>query len=373
MRRCNTRTLTFLTLALSCCLPAMSAVKMTQTLVFHGYGPSNAGKNRATTTTLIQGVRSRTETSMEFEGKVLRRLTGKQTNISITDGQRKVMLGLDAKRETYTEMSFEQFLTQRDQLTDQLAALRGQTPQQSPEDGQERPQMEFSPPEVTITAAGTAQIAGYEARLMDVRVKMVGSYPESTETCDIRVSANLGFAETPGSDEVQAYYAAIAEELGFSRSQLLGAGQSVLSAMGNYAEGFEKLYDEIRKQKGTMVRQNLRVEVKGACGGPGSAGAAGTQATAPDSGQADSAEAPVARVKKMFGKLKLGRKKKNQEQAPEETPQAPAPSDVYTLMMAFDMETDSYEKVADLGNGPFAPPSGWKKIEQRGLAAAPKE
>ena len=46
------------------------------------------------------------------------------------------------------------------------------------------------------------------------------------------------------------YYTAISEELGFSRSQLLGAGQSVLSAMGNYAEGFEKLYDEVRKQRG---------------------------------------------------------------------------------------------------------------------------
>lgn len=366
MRRCNVRALTVLCLSFACSLPALSAVKMTQTMVFHGYGPNNIGRSRASTTTLIQGNHSRAETSLEFEGKLLKRLTGQQVDVSITDLERKVLLNLQPKRETYTEMTFAQFLAQRDQLTEQLAAMRGQTPQQAEGDEAAGPKMEFGPPEVTVTKAGSAKIAGYDAELLDVRVKMVGSYPESTETCEINVDADLGFAKTPGANEVTAFYVKLAEGLGLSRSQLLGAGQSVLSAMSRYAEGFDKLYEEIRKQDGTLLRQNLRVKVKGACGGPPPS--SGTSAEPATKSDGDEAAPPGARVKKMFGKLKLGRKGKDDvdtQEAPAAAPEAAA-EDEFSVMMAVDVETETYEQVADVGPESFRAPAGWKKIETPG-------
>jgi len=357
MRRCHVRTLTVSCLALACSLPATATVKMTQTMEFHGYGPSHAGRAHATTTTLIQGDQSRTETSTEFEGKLLKHLTGTQVGVAITDVGRKLMLTLQPKNETYTELSFDQFLAQRDLLAQELATMRAQgvtSPQAEPTG----PKMEFGPPQVTVTKAGSAKIAGYDANLLNVVVKMIGKYAESTETCEIDVEADLGFAKTPESAEVRAYYKKLAEGLGMSGSQMLAAGQSVLSAMTRYSEGFDKLFEEIGKQDGTPLRQNLRVKVRGACAGPGSDTASSGDDAAATSGGA---------MKKMFGKFKLGRKNKKEE--PAEDKPGGAAGDAFTEVLAVDIETDSYEAVPAVDASQFRVPEGWKKVEVRGLPA----
>src|ERR1700733_1843373 len=206
---------------LGSCLPlAQADVTTQQRISIDGLGGMQIANLTGTTTTIISGERSRTETDMQMQSKMLRMLArgaaGPRVEIVRLD-QGKID-HLNVAKKEYTETSLAQMRAQMQQFAASAngAGANGAGAQQNPTPGIDDSQCMWSDPKAEVKRTGeTANIAGYDAERLSLKASQSCTDKKTGQVCAFVLTLDEWLApKFQSSGEALKYQRAYAEQMG---------------------------------------------------------------------------------------------------------------------------------------------------------------
>lgn len=250
-------------------LPALLAgsawgdVTLEQRLRIEGTGLLKMMNMSGDVVTTISGDRSRTESDMKMESRLMRMFGGGTTAeiVRLDDG---TLYQLDLKKKTYTELSLAE---QREAMQQSMEQMReSQQSQQQQAAGVDEESCEWSEPTATVDRRGeTETIAGTRAERVVVTATQSCKDPQTEQVCSFNLILDQWLApEFEAADEVTEYYRAYSEQLGLEVADAPGFSQRLESMFG----GYQGIWSEIAEKMGETQGYPLRSTVSLAVGGP---------------------------------------------------------------------------------------------------------
>lgn len=228
-----------------------------------------------TTTTTIAGDRARTDSNLQFESGLMRtfaRGAGQSTEIVRLDQDK--LYTLDAKKKTYTEMSFAEQRAQMQQAMQQMS--EGQAEQQQAASGVDESQCEWSEPRAEVKKTGEqASIGGYQAERVTIVATQSCKDKQTGQVCDFGLTLDQWLA--PGFDageETAAYQRAYAEKMGLTAAASRDFAERAQSMFGRYQGIWSEVAAKMRDTNGYPVKASFGLGI----GGPQCEGAQQAQA-----------------------------------------------------------------------------------------------
>jgi len=344
---------------------ALADVTIQQHISVEGTGLMSAGNMSGTTKTVISGSRSRTDSDIQLQSRIVRmlahRAVGPTAEIVRLDEDR--IDRLDMTRKQYTETTFEEMKARLQKVMDQAQENQGQ-PQESPKPMDDS-KCEWLDPKVDVRRPGEkATYAGYEAE----RLIIVASQPckdkESGAVCEVALALDEWLAPNfSATGEEERFHRAYAQKIGLGPRGEFGRGditQRAQSMFGRYSGIWSQVVAKTRDVKGYPVKMTFAF----AFGGEQCKSSRPSQ----QQGDAGNSDAPGGLTGQVAGKLgSLFHRKKDDAPANTDTSGPAAakllPGGLLPLVtMSSELVSVSTDSVsADV----FEIPSNFKKIERQ--------
>jgi hypothetical protein len=328
-----------------------------------GVGAMAFANMSGTSKTSISGDKSRTDSDMKMQSKIVgflaRNALGPSADIVLLDQDKFYHLNMNKKE--YTETTFEQFRSQMQKVSDQMNANEDRR-QPSAVD---QSKCVWLPAKVDVTKSGEkAQIAGYDAQRVTVTATQPCQDKDTGAICEIALVldqwTSADFAE---SSEARKFYTAYASKMGIDPSNSQDVSERAKALFGQYKGVWTEVAAKMQSVKGYPVKSSFTLGL----GGPQCKDSNSQQA---QSSQTDnSSQSPGGLAGAVVGKLGgLFQKKKDQPDAaaappaPAVAPVAMPPGDVALMTVSSQVVSVSTSAVSP---DVFSVPAGFKKIETK--------
>jgi hypothetical protein len=342
---------------------AQADITIERTTSVEGVGGMAIANMSGTTTTIISGDRSRTDSVLKMQSKVIgflaRNAAGPSADIVLLDQDKLYHLNVNKKE--YTETTFEQMRSQMQKVSDQMSSNE----QRQPPSAVDQSKCQWLPPKVSVNKTGEkAQFAGYDSE----RVTITASQPcQDTATgsvCEVALVLDEwvapGFVENA---EVRKYYSDYSAKLGFNPSSSDDMAQRAKFMFSQYKGIWSEVASKMQNMKGYPVRSSFTLAVGGAqCKDPNAqqAQADSSQSAQTDNSPAGLAGAMAGKLGGLFHKNKSDADAPAAQPAPALTPVAVPEGDVALMTVSSQLASVSTNAVsADA----FTVPPGFKKQE----------
>jgi hypothetical protein len=342
---------------------AQADIAIERSTSVEGVGAMAFANMSGTSKTSISGDKSRTDSDMKMQSKIIgflaRNAIGPSAEIVLLDQDKLYHLNMNKKE--YTETTFEQFRAQMQKVSDQMNSS-GDKQQPSAVD---QSKCVWLPAKVDVTKSGEkAQFAGYDAQRVTVTATQPCQDKETGAICEIALVldqwTSADFAE---SGEARKFYAAYAAKMGIDLSNSQDVSDRAKALFGQYKGVWTEVAAKMQNVKGYPVKSSFTL------------GLGGTQCKDSNSQQAqtsqtdNSSQSPSGIAGALVGKLGgLFQKKKDASDtpaappAPAATPVAMPPGDVALMTVSSQVVSVSTNAVSP---DVFTVPASFKKIETK--------
>lgn len=336
-------------------LPARADVTVQESMSVNGGGLMSFANMSGKTTTQISGKRSRTETDVQMQSRLVRAFAGGPT-AEITQLDSDKVYELNLKKKQYTATTLAERRAQMEQ-----ALKKGEEAQQSQQEAAspvDQSKCDWSPPKSELKKTGEkANVAGFDAERLTITVTQSCKNRDTGEVCDFGLALDQWLApKFDGGSERQAFYQAYAEKMGLSTSAAPGFGQNAQAMFAGYKDLWAELARQSDGLKGYPVRSAFALAIGGTqCSSQQNQTASGAPA--------QEAMAAANELGAALGGL-FGGKKKKSAAAAEPAPAAPTLLvNGMTPLMTVSTELLSLSRDA-LAPALFEPPVDFKQVDK---------
>jgi hypothetical protein len=251
----------------ACAQIASADVTTLQRISIDGIGGMKIADMSGTTTTIISGERSRTESTLQMQSKIVQFLARGAGTASVDIV--RLDLGridhLDVAKKQYTETTFEQLRAQLQNAT--AAAGSGQraaaAPQPTPIDDS---QCEWSDPKADVKRTGeTATLAGFDAERLTITASQACRDKQSGQVCEFVLSLDEWLApKFAASAEAQKYTRAYAQKMGLgTATSSRDLAERAQAMFGRYQGIWSQIASKTRDMKGYPIKTTFAFAVGG--------------------------------------------------------------------------------------------------------------
>jgi hypothetical protein len=342
---------------------AQADITIQRTTSVQGVGGMAFANMSGTSTTSISGERSRTDSDMKMQSKIVgflaRNALGPSADIVLLDQDKFYHLNINKKE--YTETTFEQFRAQMQKVSDQASSSENK---QQPS-AIDQSKCTWLPAKVDVAKTGEkAQFAGYDAEHVTVTATQPCQDKDTGAICEIALVMDLwNSADFAMSSEAKKFYAAYAAKMGMDPANSQDATERAKALFGQYKGVWAEVATKMQTVKGYPVKSSFTLGLGGTqCKDSNSQQTQASQSDSSPQSPSDLAGAVVGKLGGLFQK-----KKDNPDAAAAQAAPAAAvpmpPGDVALMTVSSQLVSVSTNTVsADA----FAIPAGFKKIETRG-------
>jgi hypothetical protein len=315
----RTRSVCVISCVLAACAQIASAdVTTLQRISIDGIGGMKIADMSGTTTTIISGERSRTESNLQMQSKLVQMFarSAASARVDIVRLDLGKVDHLDVAKKEYSETTFEQLRAQLQNGTG--AAGSGQRanapPQPTPIDDS---QCEWSNAKADVKRTGeTATLAGYDAERLTITASQACRDKQSGQVCEFVLSLDEWLApKFAASAEAQKYTRAYAQKMGLgTATSSRDIAERAQSMFGRYPG----IWSEIASKSKDMKGYPLKTTFAFAVGGPQcqSAPAANASTASPGDSTANPPPASPATAAGQLGDKIAGLFHKKSDSAP---------------------------------------------------------
>ena len=328
-----------------------------------GVGSMAFANMSGTSKTSISGDRSRTDSDMKMQSKIIgflaRNAIGPSAEIVLLDQDKLYHLNMNKKE--YTETSFEQFRLQMRKMSDQM---------NSSEDKQQPSAVDQSkcvwlPAKVDVAnSAEKARFAGYDAQRVTVTATQPCQDKETGSICEIAlVLDQWNSADFVESAEARKFYGAYASKMGIDLSNSQDVSERAQALFGQYKGVWTEVAAKMQSVKGYPVKSSFTLGLGGPqCKDSNSQQAQTSQTDSSSQSPSGIAGAVVGKLGGLFQKKKDSPDAAAAPPAPTAAPVAMPPGDVALMTVSSQVVSVSTNALsADV----FTVPAGFKKTETK--------
>jgi len=342
---------------------ARADITLERTMAVEGVGVMAFGNMSGTTKTTISGDKSRTDSDVKMQSKIVRFLArnamGPSADIVRLDQDKIYHLNINKKE--YTETTFEQMREQLKKMSDQMASAEEKKQPSAIDESK----CEWLPPKAEVKKSGEkAQFAGYDSERLTITASQPCKDKETGSICEVALVVDewlsASFAE---GAEAQKFYKAYAAKMGLDASSSQDVAQKAQALFSRYKGIWTEIASKLQGVKGYPVKTSFTL----AMGGPQCKNSNAQQAQS--SGDNDSSGNPAGLAGAMAGKLGgLFHKKKDDadtpaaQPAPTTTPAPVPPGDVALMTVSSQLVSVSTNGA---GADAFTVPADYKKQETK--------
>jgi len=370
-----TALVTAATLALATSV-ASADVTVENRVAVTGAGIMSAGNMSGTTKTTISGERSRTDSDIQLQSKLVRMFAhgavGPTAEIVRLDADK--IDHLDLAKKQYTEQTFEELRARLQQALDKTqdkdskdsGAQEGQKPMDDSK-------CEWLDPKVDVRRSGEkGTYAGYEAERLTITASQPCKDKETGAICEVALSVDEWLAPSlTASAEAEKFHRAYAQKLGLDltagRGGYGGSGdisQRAQAMFGRYQGIWSQVSAKTKDLKGYPVKTTFAF----AFGGEQCKNAQQPAQQSGDNSTASTPTTPGGLAGQMAGKLgsMFHRKKDDAPATTDPTAPAPAPALPDNLIPLITMNSELVSiSTAGVSADVFEVPADFKKTEPR--------
>ncbi|HEY6456671.1 MAG TPA: hypothetical protein VIY90_15465 [Steroidobacteraceae bacterium] len=239
-------------------------VTITRSMSVEGVGAMALGNMAGTSRTTISGNRSRTDSDMKMQSRLVgflaRNAVGPSAEIVLLDEDKVDHLNLNKKE--YTETTFEQMRGQLQQAADQMNS-NADRKQPSAVD---QSKCEWLPAKVSVNRTGEkAQFAGFDAERAIITAAQPCQDKESGSICEVAIILDqwmsTGFSENA---EARKFYGAYAAKMGLDQASLEDASQRAKALFSQYQGIWTEVAAKLQGMKGYPVKSSFTLALGGA-------------------------------------------------------------------------------------------------------------
>jgi hypothetical protein len=342
---------------------ARADITIVRSTAVDGVGAMAFANMSGTSSTSISGEKSRTDSDMKMQSKLVgflaRNALGPSAEIVLLDQGKLYHLNINKKE--YTETTFEQLRGQMQKVSEQMNSSENK---QQPS-AVDQSKCVWLPAKVDVAKSGErGQFAGYDAQRVTVTATQPCQDKETGAICEIALVLDQWIsADFAESSEARKFYGAYVSKMGMDFSNSQDASERAKALFGQYKGVWTEVAAKMQTVKGYPVKSSFTL-------GLGGAQCKDSNAQQAQTSQADSTpQSPGGIAGAMVGKLGgLFQKKKDTADAPAVQP-APAaapvampPGDIALMTVSSQLVSVSTNTVsADV----FTVPAGFKKIETK--------
>jgi hypothetical protein len=341
-----------------------------------GVGAMAFGNMTGTAKTAISGTRSRTDTDIQLQSKLVkffaRNAVGPSAEIVLLDADKQYRLNLNKKE--YTETSFEELRARAQNAQNDNAG----------EDADKRRQpsaiddskCEWLDPKADVKRTGEkTTVAGFQAEHVVITAEQPCKDKETGAICEIALTIDewlaAGFS---ANEEVQRYHKAYAQKMGLDAATLQDASNRAQAMFARYKGVWTQVLSKLQGVKGYPVRSAFVLGIGGdqckqAQNAQQEQANGGDSSTGPGSSGASSGDAASQAIAKL-GSLFHRKKDDSADQGADRSAQpASPPPPVAGPSGTINIVTISSELVsvsnASIPAAAFAVPPDFKKVEAK--------
>jgi hypothetical protein len=252
----------------ACAQIASADVTTQQRISIDGLGGLKIANMSGTTTTIISGERSRTETTFQLESKIVRLFArgagGPHVDIVRLDLDK--IDHLDVAKKEYTETTFAQLRDQMQKVMGEAGAAshREEPPPTSIDDSQ----CEWSDPKAEVKRTGEkATLAGYDAERLTITASQACKDKQSGQVCEFVLSLDEWLApKFAASAEAQKYSRAYAQKMGLATGTATTSrdiAERAQSMFGRYKGIWTEVASKTKDMKGYPIKTTFAFAVGG--------------------------------------------------------------------------------------------------------------
>jgi hypothetical protein len=239
-------------------------VTITRSMSVEGVGAMAFGNMSGTSRTTISGNRSRTDSDLKMQSKLVgflaRNAVGPTAEIVLLDEGRIDRLNLNKKE--YTETTFEQMRAQLQQAT---AQMNSNTDRRQPS-AVDQSKCEWLPAKVSVNKTGEkAQFGGFDAERVIITAVQPCQDKESGSICEVAIILDqwmsTGFAENA---EARKFNSAYAAKMGLDQASLQDASQRAKAMFSQYQGIWTEVAAKLQDMKGYPVKSSFTLALGGA-------------------------------------------------------------------------------------------------------------
>jgi hypothetical protein len=340
---------------------AQADITIERTTSVDGVGAMAFANMSGTSKTSISGDKSRTDSDMKMQSKIIgflaRNAVGPSAEIVLLDQDK--LYHLNTNKHEYTETTFGQLRAQMQKMSDQM---------NSSEDKQQPSAVDQSkcvwlPAKVDVTKSSErAQFAGYDAQRVTVTAIQPCQDKETGAICEVALVldqwTSADFAE---SSEARKFYTAYAFKMGIGMSNSQDVSERAKALFGQYKGLWTEVAAKMQSVKGYPVKSSFTLGVGGPqCRDSNSQSAQTSQTDNSSPSPSGIAGAVVGKLGGLFQRKKDTADRPAAPPAPAVAPVAMPPGDVALMTVSSQVVSVSTNAVsADA----FTVPAGFKKIE----------
>jgi len=343
--------------------PTRADITLEQRISVQGVGIMSAGNMAGTSKTTISGDRSRTDSDLQMQSRLVRMLAhralGPTAEIVRLDEGKVYHLKLDKKQ--YTEMSFDELHAQMQLAKDRMSSQGGPEGQSTPAPLDES-QCEWLPPKAEVKKTGEkATFAGFAAERVQITASQPCKDKKTGAICEIALSLDEWLApDFNGGDEALKFHRAYAQKMGLDVATMQDASARAQAMFGRYKGVWSEIAMKMKDAKGYPVKSSFALALGGAQCQKG-------QEQPQETGTADnSAGGGGSLTSQISGKLAGALFHRKQEDAQAASAQAGAAPPVPAGTMPIMTITSELVSVstAAVAPGGFEVPGDFKKMEK---------
>jgi hypothetical protein len=357
---------------------ASADVTTQQRISIDGVGGMSIANMTGTTTTTISGDKSRTESDLQMQSKLIRMLargaTGPHVDIVRLDEDKIEHLNVSKKE--YTETTFEQMRAQMQQAMDQAGAKQNrEEPKPSNVD---ESKCEWSDPKAEVKKTGEkGTFAGYDAERLTITASQACKDKDTGSVCEFVLSLDEWLApKFESSAEALKYQRAYAQKMGLgTASTSKDISERAQSMFGRYKGIWTEIGNKTKDMKGYPVKTSFALAI----GGPqcksnnsqssDSTANSGSNSNSNSNSGDSTPTSPAAMAGQLGGKLAgmFHKKSDNPPPADASAPAAPGaasalpPGMVPLVSMSSELVSVS---TASVDPGVFQVPADFKKVDR---------
>jgi hypothetical protein len=352
---------------------ALADVTVENRIAVTGTGLMSAGNMAGTTRTTISGERSRSDSDIQLQSKVVRMFAhgavGPTAEIVRLDAYKIDHLDLNKKQ--YTEQTFEEMRARLQKALDKTQDNQGQSAQDS-QKPMDDSKCEWLDPKVDVRRSGEkATYAGFEAERLTITASQPCKDKETGAICEVALSLDEWLA--PGfsaNAEADKFHRAYAQKMGLDLSTGHGGfgggdiNQRAQSMFGRYQGIWSEIAAKTKDVKGYPVKTSFAFAFGGA-----QCKSAPSQQQQQDSSSDSTPTTPGGFAGAMAGKLGSMFHKKKDDSPAAADPSAPtaAPPLPDGLIPLITMTSELVSvSTAGVSADVFEVPAVFKKTELRG-------
>src|ERR1700730_8270177 len=348
---------------------ARADITLERTMAVEGVGAMAFGNMSGTTKTTISGDKSRTDSDVKMQSKIIRFLArnamGPSADIVRLDQDKIYHRNINKKE--YTETTFEQMREQMKKMSDQMASAEEKKQPSAVDESK----CEWLPRKAEVKKTGEkAQFAGYDSERVTITATQPCKDKETGSICEVALVLDewlsTGFAE---GAEAQKYYKAYAAKMGLDASASQDISQRAQALFSRYKGIWSEIASKMQGMKGYPVKTSFTLALGGQQCKSSNAQQAQSSSDSSDASGTSGPNSPAGLAGAMAGKLGgLFHKKKDTadtpaaQPAPAVTPVPVPPGDVALMTVSSQLVSVSTNGA---GADAFTVPADFKRQETK--------